>query len=56
MQDLEEYLLEKLYPIREKLLKDLKDVDFQVKIIDKESLLEAIQTDLKNGTQKLMKD
>ena len=26
------------------------------KIIDKESLLEAIQTDLKNGTQKLMKD
>ena len=34
LQDLEEYLLEKLYPIREKLLKDLKDVDFQVKIID----------------------
>ena len=34
LQDLEEYFLEKLYPLREKLLKDLKDVDFQVKIID----------------------
>ena len=34
LKDLEEYLLEKLYPIREKMLKDLRNVNFQVKIID----------------------
>ena len=34
LKDLEEYLLEKLYPAREKMLKDLKNVNFQVKIID----------------------
>ena len=34
MQDLEKYLLEKLFPARERIMQDLRDHEFQVKIID----------------------
>ena len=34
LQDLGEYLFEKLYPRRDQMLKDLRNFDFQVKIID----------------------
>ena len=34
MKDLEKYLLEKLFPAREQIMQDLRDHEFQVKIID----------------------